>query len=226
MEPDRLWYGGPVYRQLPNVFPLSSDTAWLGAFVRLGNAKRFCDLGCGGGALSLQLLGRKGTLRAAGMDISPEAVAATWENLRLNGFDGDYYVGDLRDWGAHFRPGSFDLVVTNPPYFPDTGRTAAGNRGLARTERCSLPELCAAAASLLHEGGRFCLIFQPERLSELLCAMTDAGLEPKRLQFVLKNMQSEPSAVLAEGIKGGGRGLRIQPPILTAEVASCPESSI
>lgn len=226
MELDSLWKGGPKYLQAPNVFPLSSDTAWLGAFVRLSGVKRFCDLGCGGGALSLQLLGRKGTLEAGGMDISAEAVAAARENLRMNGFAGEFVCCDLRDWKSHFRPGSYDLVVTNPPYFPDTGRKAAGARGDARTESCALPELCTAAASLIHEGGRFCIVFQPVRLSELCCAMTDAGIEPKRLQFVLKDTESEPSAILLEGIKGGGKGLRILPPKLTAEVAPCPENSI
>ncbi len=226
MEPDRLWDNGPLYRQAPDVFPLSSDTAWLGAFVRLGSVRRFCDLGCGGGALSLQLLGRKGSLEACGMDISSAAVDAALENLGLNGFSGSYYCGDLRGWRDHFRPGSFDLVCTNPPYFPETGKRASGARGAARTESCTLAELCEAASALLHEGGRFCIVYQPERLSELLCAMTEAKLEPKRLQLVMKDMKSEPSALLAEGIKGGGKGLRIQPPILTSEVAECPENSI
>ena len=223
---DRLWVDGPAYRQVPGVFPLSSDTAWLGGFVRLSGVTRFCDLGCGGGALSLQLLGRKTTLSACGMDILPEAVSATEENLRLNGWKGEYYAGDLRDWKTHFRPGSFDLAVTNPPYFPISGGVAQGERGTARTESCSLAELCEAASGLLHEGGRFCIVYPPFRLNELLNAMTVVGLEPKRLQLVMKNIHSEPCAVLAEGIRNGGTGLRVLPPILTEENKPCPENSI
>lgn len=223
---DRLWEGGPIYRRAEGVFPLSSDTAWLGAFVRLGSVKRFCDLGCGGGALSLQLLGRKPSLTACGMDILPEAVRSAEENLYLNGFTGDYYTGDLRAWKAHFRPGSFDLAVTNPPYFPISGGVAHGERGTARTESCSLTELCEVASGLLHEGGRFSIVYPPFRLNELLNAMTKVRLEPKRLQLVMKNIHSEPSAVLAEGIRNGGKGLRVLPPILTEENKPCPENSI
>lgn len=222
---DSLWEGGPAYRQAEGVFPLSSDTAWLGEFIRLSGVKRFCDLGCGGGALSLQLLGRKPSLIACGMDILPEAVRSAEDNLRLNGWTGEYYCGDLRDWKVHFRPGSFDLVVTNPPYYPRSGGTAAGERGTARTERCTVSELCEAASGLLHEGGRFCAVYPPFRLGELLTAMTAARLEPKRLQLVMKNVYKEPCAVLAEGIRNGGTGLRILPPILT-EDTPCPENSI
>lgn len=224
-EIDRLWEGGPKYRQTAGVFPLSSDTAWLGAFVRLSGAKRFCDLGCGGGALSLQLLGRRPTLSACGMDILPEAVLSANENLRLNGWSGAFYADDLRNWRKYFQPGSFDLVVTNPPYYPASGGVAAGERGAARTESCSIAEICVSAAGLLHEGGRFCIVYPPFRLSELLVSMTEAKLEPKRIQFVMKNIHTEPCAVLVEGIRNGGMGLRIQPPILT-EDEPCPENSI
>ena len=124
---DRLWPGGPFYRQYEGVFPLSSDTAWLGAFVRLGRAKTACDLGCGGGALSLQLLGRKPALRMSALDILPEAAEATKYNAALNGYALEVRCGDLRDWRQFFPPGSFDLVVSNPPYWKQSAPAAGGN---------------------------------------------------------------------------------------------------
>ena len=212
---DQLWPGGPKYRQFEGVFPLSSDTAWLGAFVRLGKAGTVCDLGCGGGALSLQLLGRKPALKVSGLDILPEAAAAARYNGELNGFVIDAHAGDLRDWRSFFRPGSFDLAVSNPPYWPRSGAKAAGSRGDARQERCGPEELCAAAAGLLRERGRFCLVYPPERLAELICAMSAAGLAPKRLQLVHKDSRTAPCAALLEGVRGGGKGLSILPPLLT-----------
>ncbi len=212
---DRLWAGGPAYRQFEGVFPLSSDTAWLGAFVRLGRAETVCDLGCGGGALSLQLLGRKPTLKVSGLDILPEAAAAAKYNAALNGFSMDVRCGDLRGWRAFFTPGSFDLAVTNPPYWKRSGTVGAGSRGTARQESCSLSELCAAAAGLLRQRGRFCLVYPPERLGELICAMTEAGLEPKRLRLVHKDAGSPPCAALVEGVRGGGKGLQVLPPLLS-----------
>ena len=140
MDLDRLWPGGPLYRQREGVFPLSSDTAWLGAFVRLNGVKTACDLGCGGLALGLQLLGRRPSIRLCALDILPEAVEAARENAALNGFSPEILCGDLREAPGLFRPGSFDLVVSNPPYHPRSGGVAPGARGVARQESCSPAE--------------------------------------------------------------------------------------
>ena len=214
---DRLWPGGPLYRQFNGVFPLSSDTAWLGAFVRLGRARTACDLGCGGGALSLQLLGRRPSLKVSALDILPEAAEAAKYNAALNGFALDVRCGDLRDWRSFFAPGAFDLAVSNPPYWTRSGAVAEGSRGLARQESCTPSELCRAAAGLLRQRGRFCLVYPPERLDALICAMAEAGLAPKRLRLVYKDASSAPCAALLEGVKGGGQGLGILPPLFTEE---------
>ena len=220
MQLDQLWPGGPLYRQYEGVFPLSSDTAWLGAFVRLGRAKTACDLGCGGGALSLQLLGRKPALRMSALDILPEAAEAAQSNAALNGYALDVRCGDLRDWRRFFPPGSFDLVVSNPPYWKQSAPAAGGSRGIARRESCTPEELCRAAAGMARQRGRFCLVYPPERLGELICAMAAAGLEPKRLRLVHKDTASAPCAALVEGVKGGGKGLEVMPPLLTGEEKS------
>ena len=214
---DRLWPQGPLYRQFDGVFPLSSDTAWLGAFVHLGRAKMVCDLGCGGGALSLQLLGRKSTLRVSALDILPEAAEAAKYNFALNSFEAEVRCGDLRDWRSFFSPESFDLVVSNPPYWKPESPAAAGSRGVARRESCTPAELCRAAGGLLRQRGKFCLVYPPERLAELICAMAEAGLEPKRLRLVHKDAAGKPCAALLEGVKGGGKGLEILPPLLSGE---------
>ena len=214
LNTDELWPGGPKYIQREGVFPLSSDTAWLGEFVRLGGVKSACDLGCGGLALGLQLLGRRPTISLSAIDILPEAAEAARINAELNGFSPEIVCGDLRDASRYFRAGSFDLVVSNPPYYPVSGGIAPGVRGVARQESCTPEELCRAAASLLRERGRFALVYPPERLSEMMTAMTESRLEPKRLRLVHKDEGSVPCAALLEGVRGGGKGLSVLPPLL------------
>ena len=214
MKTDELWPGGPRYIQREGVFPLRSDTAWLGVFVRLGRVKNACDLGCGGLALGLQLLGRKPTIALSAIDILPEAAEAARTNAALNGFSPEIVCGDLREAARFFRAGGFDLVVSNPPYYPVSGGIAAGARGTARQESCTPKELCRAAASLLRERGRFALVYPPERLSEMMTAMTELRLEPKRLRLIHKDERTAPCAALLEGVLGGGKGLSILPPLL------------
>ena len=112
--------------------------------------------------------------------------------------------------------GESDLVVSNPPYFrQDSGGKAAGSVRLAAREEqtCTIEDVCAAAAYLLRWGGTFSLVYRPERLTDLLCAMRSHGIEPKRLRFVEKRAGTPPILVLAEGRRGGNPGLVFEPPL-------------
>ena len=85
------------------------------------------------------------------------------------------------------------------------------------TRACSLDDVCAAAAFLCRTGGSFSLVYKPERLSELLCAMSAHAIEPKRLRLVCNRAGDAPGLVLVEGRRGGKPGLRIEPElVLTA----------
>lgn len=216
MDYDVLWPGGPKYIQEKGVFPLGSDSAWLGSFINLSGVRSFCDLGCGGGALSFNIMGRKNALIGSGIDISEQAVGLCEKNAALNGFEYTAVCGDIRDIREYFRAGSFDLVVSNPPYFPEgSGKKAdEPQRAAARQEgACTLNDICAAAAYLCRWGGRFAIVYRPERLSELFCAMSASGIEPKRLRFVLKDPASAPTVCLAEGRRGGAPGLSVEAPL-------------
>lgn len=216
-----LWPGGPLFAQAEH-FRLGTDCVLLADFAGRASARRGIDLGCASGALALLLLWRWERLRMTGLELLPEAAETARKNLAVNALEGrgEIVTGDIRRHRALFRPGSFDLAVSNPPYFaagsgplsPDPARASA--RG---ETACTLEELCAAAAFLLRTGGRFALVYRPERLSELFCAMSAAGLEPKRLRLVCPRPESAPSLVLAEGLRGGRPGLRIEPPLLLTE---------
>ena len=214
---EELWPGGPRYIQEPGLFPLSSDTAWLGDFLRFGGVKRALDLGCGCGALALQMLGRRPELQVTGVDILPRAAERTRLNGVLNGWEIDTVCGDIRELDRLFPPESFDLAAGNLPYFPaGSPGSADPERDLSRRESCPPEELCPAAARVLRTGGRLALVYPPERLTDLLTAMRAAGLEPKRLRLVQKR-EKPPCAVLLEGRKGAKPGLEIEPILLVGE---------
>jgi len=212
-----LWPGGPRLIQAPH-FRLGTDTVLLADFVNTAGAKRGIDLGCASGAAMLLLLARTQTLRMTGLEIVPEAAALARENMALNALTerGEVLAGDIRDHRALFKTGSFDLVVCNPPYFPQNSGAVSpdAGRAAARSELlCTLPELCRAAAFLLRTGGRACFVHRPERLSELFVCLTAEGLEPKRLRLVCRDAGSAPSLVLAEARRGGRPGLTVEPPL-------------
>lgn len=216
---DELW---PGTRFLPSdgEFPLGTDSVLLADFARgSGRISRVADLGCGAGVLTVLALQKFPDAAAFAIDIRAEAAQRTRENLALNGLAdrADVVCGDLREKRDLPEAGAFDLVLSNPPYFasgsgysaPDAGRAAA------RDERfCTMEDLCAAAAYLCRWGGSVAVVHRPERLSELFCAMTAAGIEPKRLRFVCARAERAPSLVLVEGRRGGKPGLTVEAPLV------------
>lgn len=213
-EFNELWQGGPVFAQAEH-FKLGTDSVLLAAFANAASARRGIDLGCASGVVALLLLSGNERLCMTGLEIVPEAAELARENMEKNGFSARSQIicGDIRRHRELFRSGEFDLVVSNPPYFPlGSGRLSPDKeRAAARGETdCTLSDICAAAAFLCRTGGRVCFVHKPERLSELFCAMSASGIEPKRLRLVCYTQNSAPNLVLVEGRRGGNPGLKIE----------------
>lgn len=228
---DDLWPGTRFLRS-PDGFPLGTDSVLLADFARGSGKLRFiADLGCGAGVLTV-LLGQKfPDARLFGVEIQPDAAALCRENLKLNGLSdrAEIRCGDLREKTALPEAGRFDLVVSNPPYFASgSGYTAPSEgRAAARDERfCTLEDVCRAAAYLCRWGGSFAVVHRPERLSELLCAMTAAGIEPKRLRLVCPRAERAPSLILVEGRRGGKPGLTILPPLALTDASGADSEEV
>ena len=189
---------GPYALSWPEgVFPLGGDSLALGAFATVKPGWRVCDLGTGSGALLLLLAGRAGRLSLTGVEL---------DNLARSGLEGSIWEGDLRR--VPLPAGGFDLVISNPPYFP-VGAGKSG--GSARSEEhCTLDELCTAAARLVRNGGRFALCHRPERLADVVCTLRACRLEPKRMRLIAHSPAHPPALLLMEGVKQGRPRLAIE----------------
>lgn len=212
MPARELWPGGPLYEGEG----VQTDALALADFAGAARALRAVDLGCGCGILLLLLADKFPTAHLDGVEIRSAAAERAEENLRINGLE-----ARCRIFTADFRAGVpeknvFDLVLSNPPYFvPGCGAVSPdADRAAMRQECATVQELCAAAAVHLRCGGRFCVVYRPERLYELMTAMDGAGLTPKRLRFVQGRAESAPCLVLLEGRKGGKAGLKVEPPLI------------
>ena len=207
------WLGPYRYEWTEDCFPLGRDSLALGAFATVGKNRRVCDLGCGAGLLGLLLLGRENTLSYTGVERESGPAEQARRNFAANGLVGEIRTADYTRREQLPAGGRFDLAVSNPPYFaPGTGRSG----GPARMEADSpLDALCASAAYLLKNGGRFALAYRPERLCGLFAALGAHGLEPKRLQLLQHGPDRPPFAVLVEAVRQGRPGLEVLPVLLT-----------
>lgn len=203
-------------------FKLSTDSVLLADFANTAKMRRCLDLGSGAGVLCVLLAEKAPELDILGLELQPDFAALSRRNLAENGLESRVSIetADLRRHRELFAAESFDLVVSNPPYFAESTGYSAPNaaRSAAREEKaCTLTDICAAARWALRWGGRLALVHRPERLSEIFCAMTEAGIEPKRLREVVYSAGKAPSLVLVEGVRGGGKGLVIHPTLILTE---------
>ena len=216
---DELWPGGPRFRQ--GGFRLSTDSVLLAAFAAGIPARRIMDLGCGAGVLTVLLSASHPDAAVRGIEIQEKSAEMCRANMAENGFGAENIIcGDLRRHRETLRAGEFDLVVSNPPYFPvgSGGAAPDDERACARDERCcTLTDVCTAAAYLCRWGGSFAMVHRPERLAEIFCTLRGVGLEPKRLRMVQYAAGSAPNLVLVESRRGGKPGLAVEPPLLLTE---------
>ncbi len=192
----------------PNGFPLSTDSMVLAHFARLPKQARVLDLGSGCGTLGLLLCAKAEHCHVTGIELDEAAHAMALENIQKNGLASrmDSICGDIREIPRQLPPGSFDLCVSNPPYFA-AGPASASHPTARREDCCNLSQLMEAAAWALRYGGDLCLVHRPERLAELCALASRNGLEPKRLCLVRRKPQDPVSLVLVQCRKGGKPGL-------------------
>ena len=102
----------------PTVYPPREDTDLLARRLILlgpGRGRRFLEIGCGSGALSMlaSFLGWK----VSACDINPFAVAACKGNLQSHSLEGQIREGGVGPEEFPFSD-KFDLIIWNLPYIP------------------------------------------------------------------------------------------------------------
>ncbi|MBP2675935.1 MAG: methyltransferase [Deltaproteobacteria bacterium] len=189
-------------RQPDRGYRFSIDSVLLAGFAVPYCRGAVLDLGTGCGVLLL-LLARLSPEMASGtgVELQEELLACARENFRENAFEGMLRAeeGDFRREVPGIVPGSFDLVVSNPPYVrvgrgrrnPEAGREAARHE-----VACSLPELFSAAGRFLGPLGHFALILPVERLPEIGACAGQERLHPKVCRLVHPREGEPPSRVL------------------------------
>jgi tRNA1Val (adenine37-N6)-methyltransferase len=200
-------------------YRFSVDSLLLYDFVTLREAAGIADLGAGSGIIGILLAKRYPGARIDLFEIQDNLFRLAGKNVLLNRLEDRVKVikCDLRTLPAlasTFR--YYDLVVSNPPF----RRLKSGllnieeEKAIARHEiKLSLREFIAAAASLLRAKGRLCLVYHPSRLAELIHALREKGVEPKRSRFIHSTISSESKMVLLEAVKGGRMGLKVEKPL-------------
>jgi tRNA1Val (adenine37-N6)-methyltransferase len=200
-------------------YRFSLDAVLLSQFIQIRKNERVIDLGTGCGILPLVLSQTTKAHSFVGIEIQKGLAECAKKNVVLNQLEDRISIlkEDFRKLKEVFPPGSFDVVLSNPPYRKyRTGRiNPSMEKAIARHEiKGTLEGLISIASYLLPPKGRCYLIFPALRTVDLLVSLRNGKLEPKRLQFVHPRSGEEAKFILTESIKTSGVELKLMAPLM------------
>ncbi len=143
----------------------TSDAVWLAAAAP-NKSKTILDVGCGTGAVSLCLLARNPNLEITGLDISDTMLIDAAANAELNGREIELVNNDILKWRT---ARTFDLVITNPPYFMGS---AAKHNAHHNADIYAWTKKCIARVK---PRGHFATIVATGVIDKVIAALHDAN---------------------------------------------------
>lgn len=202
-----------------NGYRASIDAVILSSLVNADNLKpgdMLLDVGSGTGAVSLCLAHRlkEKEVKITGLDIQKELVLLSNQSAVVNGF-ADFLHYECLDIRAKtmLSPGSFNLVITNPPYSDHDMPSPNKSKQLAHNhENFDLTGWLTFCSKMLKPKGELLLINRAEALNEILAALHNKAGAIRILPIYSKQNQSAKRiAVIAK--KGSRSITQILPPL-------------
>lgn len=216
---DDLQRNGYRIIQKKKGFCFGMDAVLLSGFARVKEGETAIDLGTGTGIIPILLEAKTEGNHFTGLEIQEEVAEMAARSVALNGLEERVSIirGDIKEASQLFGKASFDVVTSNPPYMNDQHglKNPQEMKAISRHEvLCTLDDVCREAAALLKPGGRFYMVHRPHRLAEIISALKQYKLEPKRMKLVHPFMDKDANMVLIEAVRGGKSMMKVEAPII------------
>ncbi len=199
-----------------------TDALLLAAYVRGRTSGRAADLGAGSGVIGLLCAAKEKFRQIYSVEIQLEYAELCTKNAAMNRLDQRMSVicRDLRSLTASDTEGELDAIMTNPPYMTvgSGKRNEDDGKYIARHEVYGgIGDFCAAGARLLKCDGSFYVVYRPDRIIDLIAALRENRLEPKRMTMVYRDTNHIPSLALIEAKKDGAPSCFVTKPLILYE---------
>jgi tRNA1Val (adenine37-N6)-methyltransferase len=99
-------------------FCFGMDAVLLTNYCDIKNSSKIVDLGTGTGIIPILLSGKRNYSKAYGVEIQAEVAEMAERSVKLNNLQDKIEILniDLKDALEYLDAGSFDAVISNPPY--------------------------------------------------------------------------------------------------------------
>lgn len=184
-------------------YRVSEDAIILTWFAKPLQGGLVMDAGTGCGVIAFGMAIRDPSLTVVGVEIQKDLADRAARGAKLNNLQTRVYIvqGDVTKADLYFRPGSFDLIVCNPPYYePGRGRiNPQHERAVCRHQlRMPISRLFAAAQVLLRDHGSLDLIYPTDGMEGICHAVRGTGFQISRVLWIHPHQQAPPGHVCLE----------------------------
>ena len=223
---NELVISGLTISQLGSGLKIGTDALLLAAYIR--PCRECAEFGAGSGAISLLLAARERASHVTAVEIQSSQYGVLASNIEANGLSEKVtaVLGDIRSYRPPAHP---DAVVTNPPFMKSGGGKSSADSGLnaARHEmNGDIRDFCSSAAAILGTGGAFYCVWRPDRLADLMAAMSENSLGLRRITAVHHDAGHPACLVLCEARRGGKADTFMTKPLIMYEPGGRGESGM
>jgi tRNA1Val (adenine37-N6)-methyltransferase len=184
---------------------IGTDGVLLGAWASTHSAEKslnIVDVGSGSGVVALMLAQRFTESQVTAVELEPLAIEQSRENFEHSPFDSRMKCveASFQDWASESdNKSSFDLVVSNPPFFNGKPKSPFHARNLARhDDYLNISDLFEGAEKVLRAEGVFGLVWPVEREADLMAAAKNHRFHVIRKCIILPTPQHKPVRFLVE----------------------------
>lgn len=180
---------------------VGTDGVLLGAWVSLEKIPdTVLDIGAGTGLIALQIAQRSQAESIDAIEIDPDSYEQCVENFENSPWNDRLfcYHSSLQNFAEEIDD-TYDLIISNPPFFSEDIRPENPSRNRARfTDSLPFIELLQCASKLLAAEGSFAVILPRKEEEDFIKSASQFALYPERICRVRGNKNSPEKRSLLE----------------------------
>jgi tRNA1Val (adenine37-N6)-methyltransferase len=171
---------------------VGTDGVLLGAWVNVHNTTHILDIGTGTGVIALMLAQRAAqSVTIDAVEIDALAHADAQENIAASPWHDRIHLHQIAVQQFNTAV-TFDLIVTNPPFFQKSYKPPTAQREIARhTEQLTFDEILSITEKLLAPNGKLNLILPYTEGLQFIELALHKGLHCSR-KWIFRTRENKP----------------------------------